>query len=182
MSGWTAAVLSMVFVVNPAGVGRATAWGDRAAPSWRAQLLPVVGLATGALIALGLLTAPILNGLNISTPTFRLAAALLAFLTGAKWLLAPTSPIEGLEPEATATTLGLTMLLTPGPVFVAMAANGDGGTVAGIVSVVVAMGLVSMALLLPRLAEPASGWLTRFSGAITVALAIVIGLDAVRTV
>ncbi len=182
MNGWTAAVLSMVFVINPAGVGRATAWGERTDRSWRAEVLTVLALAAATLVGWGLLTAPILNSLDISTPTFRLTAAVLSFVTGAKWLLTPTSPIEELDPGASATILGLTMLLTPGPVFVAMAANGDGGTAAGIVSVAVAIGVVSMMLILPRVPEPTSGWLARFSGGITVALAVVIGLDAVRTV
>jgi small neutral amino acid transporter SnatA (MarC family) len=134
------------------------------------------------LAGLGLLTAPILNLLDLSAPTFRLASAVLAFLTGAMWLLTPVSPIEQLERESAPATLGLTLLLTPGPVFVAMAANADAGTVAGIASVAVAMGLVATMLLLPRLSEPTASWLTRFWGAITIALAVAIGLDAARTV
>jgi hypothetical protein len=183
MEGWTAALLSVLFVMNPIGVARAAAWGDRSSPSWRREVAPTVGGAVAALAGLGLLTAPLLDIADLTTPTFRLAASLVIGVTGTVWMVGPTRPIEELEPHGSPQrVLGLTMLLTPGPVFAAMAANGDGGTAAGLASVVVAGGATLAALVAPRLPDPVALWATRLIGAVTIAIAVGIGINSARTV
>lgn len=183
MEGWTAALLSVLFVMNPIGVARAAAWGDRSSPDWRRQVVPTVAGAAAVLAALGLLTAPLLDLGDLTTPTFRLAASVVIGVTGTVWMVGPTRPIEDAEPHGgPRRVLGLTLLLTPGPVFAAMAANGDGGTVAGLVSVVVAGGAMLAALVAPRLPDPLALWATRLLGAVTIAIAVGIGINSARTV
>lgn len=181
MSGWAAAVVTMVLVVNAPGVSRAAAWGDRASPRWRAMVGRTVTAVTVALAGLGLITGPVLEALDLSTPTFRLGVAVVVGLTGAKWLLQPTPPI-GAPDAAPEVTLGLTLLLTPGPVMAAMAANGDAGWVAGVVSVLAAMATVTAALVAPRPPEPAGSWAARMVGALTLVVAVAVGIDSARTV
>ena len=181
MNGWAAALLSMALVVNPIGVGRAAAWADRDA-SWRRTIAPVIGAAALGLAGLGLLTAPILDLIDVTTPTFRLSAALVMGVTGLVWMLRPTRPVTDLGESSAWTVLGATMLLTPGPVFTAMAANGDGGTVAGLVSVGVALVLVAAAVLGRRLTDPMAAWATQLTGSGAAIVAVAIGLDAARTV
>ena len=181
MNGWAAALVSMALVVNPIGVGRAAVWGDRDA-TWRTGVAPILAGATAALATLGLLTAPILDLIDVTTPTFRLSAALLMGVTGLVWMLRPTRPVTELGDASAWTVLGATMLLTPGPVFTAMAANGDGGTVAGLVSVGVAMTLVAASVLGRRLTDPVASWAAQLTGSGAVIAAVAIGLDAARTV
>ena len=181
MNGWAAALVSMALVVNPIGVGRAAAWGSRDA-GWRRTVAPILAAATVALAGLGLLTAPILDLIDVTTPTFRLSAALVMGVTGLVWMLRPTRPVTELGDASAWTVLGATMLLTPGPVFTAMAANGDGGTVAGLVSVGVAMLLVAAAVLGRRLTDPVAAWAAQLTGSSAAIAAVAIGLDAARTV
>ena len=63
-----------------------------------------------------------------------------------------------------------------------MAANGDGGTVAGLVSVGVAGVLVAVAVLGRRLTDPVAVWAAQLTGAGAATVAVAIGLDAARTV
>lgn len=181
MNGWAAALVSMALVVNPIGVGRAAAWGPRDA-GWRTTVAPIMAAAALALAGLGLLTAPILELIDVTTPTFRLSAALVMGVTGLVWMLRPTRPVAELGDASPWTVLGATMLLTPGPVFTAMAANGDGGTVAGLVSVAVAMILVAAAVLGRRLTDPVASWAAQLTGSGAAIAAVAIGLDAARTV
>ena len=181
MNGWAAALVSMALVVNPIGVGRAATWGPRDA-DWRTTVAPILAAAAAALAGLGLLTAPILDLIDVTTPTFRLSAALVMGVTGLVWMLRPIRPVTELGDGSPWTLLGVTMLLTPGPVFTAMAANGDGGTVAGLVSVGVAMLLVAAAVLGRRLTDPAAAWAAQLTGSGAAIVAVAIGLDAARTV
>lgn len=183
MNGWVAAVLSLLVVVNPIGVSRAVGWQDRTVSSWRREVSTIVGAAALALVTLGLVTAPLLDLADLTTPTFRLAASVVIGFTGAVWMIAPTSPVKSLDDHTSApVTLGLTMLLTPGPVFAAMAANGDGGVAAGVVSVIIAMGATLALLVAKRLPEPVAVWATRFIGALTIVVAVGVGINAARTV
>ena len=181
MNGWAAALVSMALVVNPIGVGRAATWGPRDA-DWRTTVAPILAAAAAALAGLGLLTAPILDLIDVTTPTFRLSAALVMGVTGLVWMLRPIRPVTELGDGSPWTLLGVTMLLTPGPVFTAMAANGDGGTVAGLVSVGVAMVLVAAAVLGRRITDPAAAWAAQLTGSGAAIVAVAIGLDAARTV
>ncbi len=179
MSGWTAAVLGLVLAMNPPGVARAVPTADMA----RVKLVSQTVAAVGAIVlGVGLLAGPLMDALSISTPTFRLGAALVIGLTGGRWLLTPAEPLEaGATDRDTATHLA-TLLFSPGPVLAALAATGDGGALAGAVSVLVTFGVTLFLLLSTRLAEPTSGAVTRFVGALTLVAAIAIGLDSARTV
>lgn len=182
MSGWTAALISIAFVVNPPGVNRAVAWGDRTRPEWRRETGLIVAAATAILSTAGLLTAPLLELADLSTPTFRLAAAVVISVTGAVWLVRPTAPITDLGDATAFQTLGLTLLMSPGPIFASMAANGDAGTLAGLVAVFLAMALVLVAVWMPRVPDPPAAWTARLAGAATIAAAVGIGIDSARTV
>lgn len=182
MSGWSAAVMGLLFVMNPPGVSRSVGWGDRVSGTWRRHVVTVLTANAMVLVLAGLLAAPILRAADLSTPTFRLGAALVVGLTGAKWMLSPATPITHVETDRESATTLTTLLLTPGPVLAAMTANSDGGTLAGLVSVVVAVAATLVLLLLPPLGETSSAAATRFVGALALVVAVATGINSARTV
>ena len=88
MNGWAAALVSVTLVCNPIGVGRAAAWAPRDA-AWRRSTAPILAAAFAVLAGLGLLTAPVLDLIDVTTPTFRLSAALVMGVTGLLWMIRP---------------------------------------------------------------------------------------------
>lgn len=183
MSGWTAAIVSMVLVTNPAAVSWTAAWPERRGSAWRSEAVATVAGLSAVLAGIGLVGGPLLRWLDLSTPTFVLAAAVIMGLTGARFFLGRTEPVVAASDRRTrAVTLGALHLLTPGPVFAAIAASGDGGIVAGLVAVALAGALCVAALVLPRGAAPLHPAVVRMIGAATIVAAIAIGLDAARTV
>lgn len=182
MSGWTAALLSMVFVVNPPGVSYEAAWGDRSASSWRRLVLKALATATAVWATLSLVTGPLLEVIDLSGPTFRLATSVVVGVTGARWFVARPPVVEVADDDRSGLGHLLITLLSPGPIFAAMAANADAGAVAGLASVAVAGAAVVATLLLRRPAAPAGPAITRLVGALAIVVAVGIGIDSARTV
>ncbi len=183
MSGWPAALIGLIVVLNPVGVSRAVAWGDRGDPTQRNRFLAIVAGAAALLAALVLITGPLLELVDLSTPTFRLGVSVVMGLTGARWLLVPVATVtEAATPRDEALTLGATLLLAPGPVLAAMAGGADGGIAAGLISVVVAMAVTAALLVIARLSDPGASAGSRLIGAVAIVVAVSIGIDSARTV
>ena len=177
MSGWTGAIVGMLVALNPPAINRVVAWLDD--PGARRRLHLPLALV---LVLLSLLAAPILGLLDVSTHTFRLAAAVVVGITGAKWLLAPTSPITSVADERDGLLHSITLWFAPAPVLMALAANSEAGTVAGLVAcAIAAAATVALAAMKP-LPDPVAGALVRFVGALGIVAAVAIGLDAARSV
>ena len=182
MSGWIPAVLGLLFVINPPGVSHLTAWAPRADPGWRRTVLPTLAGATVVLAVLVAFTGPLLDLLDLSVPTFRLGASVVMGITGARWLVAPGTPIRSVETHREGLTYLALSLLAPGPVFGAMVASADAGWVAGLVAVVVAGAGCALTLLSPRLSDYAGAAAARLLGAATIVVAVAVGIDSARTV
>jgi small neutral amino acid transporter SnatA (MarC family) len=150
-------------------------------------------VALGALLALGSAAAlaavggAFLRALDISPETFRLAAALVLGLEGARALLL-ARPAR--EPElgglgAALVPVAFPLLLSPGVVALAVAAGGDGVELEAVVALAIACGLVLATTLVPRDGRAADALFLaggRLLGALEIVAGIALAVSAVRDV
>jgi small neutral amino acid transporter SnatA (MarC family) len=149
-------------------------------------------LALGSLLALGAGTALALSGralldaLEISPESFRLAAALVLTIEGARALLSgqPTtaSALPGLR--AALVPVAFPLLLQPGVVVLALAAGGDDVSGLAMGALAVALLLVVGTGLLPRgpRAEALLAAGGRLLGALEIVVGVALAVDALRDV
>jgi small neutral amino acid transporter SnatA (MarC family) len=149
-------------------------------------------VALGALLALGSAAAvaavggALLDALDISPETFRLAAAIVLALEGARALVLGRPPNE---PElgglgAALVPVAFPLLLTPGVVALAIAAGGDAVVTEAVIGLAFAYALVLLATFVPR-GERAEALLVaggRILGAAEIAAGIALSVDALRDV
>jgi small neutral amino acid transporter SnatA (MarC family) len=149
-------------------------------------------VALGALLALGTAAAvaavggAFLDTLDISPESFRLAAAVVLALEGARTLVLPR---PGTEPElgglgAALVPVAFPLLLTPGVVALALAAGGDEIAAEAVGALALAFGSVLAASLVPR-GDRADALLAagcRLLGAAEIAAGIALAVDALRDV
>jgi small neutral amino acid transporter SnatA (MarC family) len=149
-------------------------------------------LALGALVALAACAAVALAGsvvleaLDVSPESFRLAAALVLGLEGLRALLLPRPAAEPELPGlgAALVPIAFPLLLQPGVVMLALAAGGDDVAGRGIGALCVALGVAVLAGAL-RVGERGEALLAaggRLTGALEVAVAVALAVDAVRDV
>jgi small neutral amino acid transporter SnatA (MarC family) len=149
-------------------------------------------VALGALLALGSAAAvaavggAFLDSLDISPETFRLAAAVVLSLEGARALVLPRPAQEprlgGLA--AALVPVAFPLLLTPGAVVLALAAGGDEVAAEAVGALALAFALVLLATFVPR-GERADALLAaggRILGAAEIAAGIALAVDALRDV
>ena len=149
-------------------------------------------LALGALVALGAGAAlaaaggVVLEALDVSRESFRLAAALVLGLEGARALLLPRPPTEPELPglRAALVPIAFPLLLQPGVVMLALAAGADDvagraiGALAAALAVVVLAGAVQAGE--RGRALHAAG--RRLIGALELAVGVALAVDALRDV
>ncbi len=149
-------------------------------------------VALGALIALGTGAAlaavggVFLDWLDVSPESFRLAAALVLGLEGARALLVarPAAEPELAGLGAALVPVAFPLLLTPGVVALAIAAGGDGVEAAAIGALAAALLLVLLTAALPR-GTRADALLAaggRLLGATEIAAGIALAVEALRDV
>jgi small neutral amino acid transporter SnatA (MarC family) len=157
-----------------------------ALPGSRAALVlgSLVALAAGA--ALAVAGDVLLEALDVSPESFRLAAGLVLTLEGLRALVLPR-PAE--EPElpglgAALVPVAFPLLLQPGVVVLALAAGADGVVGEGIGALAVALLLVGLARLVPLGARGeglfAAG--ARILGALEIVAGAALAVDAIRDV
>jgi small neutral amino acid transporter SnatA (MarC family) len=170
---------ALVAVVNPFRLRLAL-------PERRAAVALGTLLALGAFAVIAAFGGRLLDAIDVSPESFRLGAAVVLALEGARALVfARPAP----EPELAALKAGLVpvafpLLLTPGVVALAVAAGGDGVEADAVGALAVALALVLAATLLPR--GTRSDALLAAGGRLLAALEIVAGVslavDAIRDV
>ena len=158
----------------------------RAFPTGPATLALGSLLAMGAGTALALSGRAVLGALDISPESFRLAAALVLTLEGARALLFEpptiTSALPGLR--AALVPVAFPLLLQPGVVVLALAAGGDDVSARALGALVVALLLVIGTGLLPRgpRAEVLLAGGGRLFGALEIVVGVALAVDALRDV
>ncbi|MGH3041551.1 MAG: hypothetical protein ACRDNG_07410 [Gaiellaceae bacterium] len=149
-------------------------------------------VALGALLALGsaaavaAVGATLLEALDISPESFRLAAAVVLALEGARALVLPR---PGAEPEldglgAALVPVAFPLLLTPGVVALALAAGGGEIAAEAAGALALAFGCVLLATVVPR-AERADALLAagaRLLGAAEIVAGVALAVDALHDV
>jgi small neutral amino acid transporter SnatA (MarC family) len=149
-------------------------------------------VALGALIALGAASAlaavgsSLLDALDITPETFRLAGAVVLALEGAHALLlarpVPEPELAGLG--AALVPVAFPLLLTPGVVMLALTAGGDDLVGEAVGALAVAFALVLLVMLIPRGArsDPLLAAGGRLLGALEIAAGIALAIDSLREV
>ena len=184
MTGWTAALVSIVLAANPLHAARTAAWERPAAPRWRQQVLLAVAVGFGVLVILAILSGPIRELLDVSIPTFHLASAIVLGLGGMVVMVGPGRQITDIPagPRATLAFLVGAVLLLPPVVFSTVGAAGDAGVAAAIVGAFIGLALCAVLLLAPRLNPQMADIGARMIGAAAVATALMVGIEAARAV
>ncbi len=178
MDSSLAVVLSLVITVNPVAI----CWSNGPTPVEKKQLrIAVFAFLSGCLFGLGALAGGIFDLLEISSPTFRLGAALVIGLSCGKWLVAPKfAPIRG---NSNGDSLHIILhMLSPGPVFAAIAGGGDAGILPLLLACTILLFTLGVATLVTVVNINIRDAALRLFGGSGIVLAVIIGLDAARTV
>jgi small neutral amino acid transporter SnatA (MarC family) len=175
------ALLAVVAAANPArlrlGVERA------AVPE------PVLGpIALGALVTLAATAGLVavgewaLRAIDVSPESFRLAAAVVLVLEGARrlvWARPRAEPVLA-GGWAALVPVAFPLLLEPGLVFVALAAGADASTAAAFGSLALALALVAAVGFLP--AGPLLPAAARLLAALEIAAGVALAIGAIRDI
>ncbi len=155
-------------------------------PERRAAVALGALLALGAIAGIAALGGTLLETLDVSPESFRLGAALVLALEGARALFFAR---PGAEPElagllSAVVPVAFPLLLTPGVVALAIAAGGDDVEAAAVGALGVAFGLALAATLVHR-GPRADALLAaggRLLGALEVAAGVALAVGAIRDV
>ena len=149
-------------------------------------------VALGALLAAAVCTAVavsgsvVLDALDVSPESFRLAAGLVLGLEGARALLSPRPPREPELPGlgAALVPVAFPLLLQPGVVMLALAAGADdvAGRAVGALCVAFAVVVLAGAVRVEGRGEALLAAGARLVGALEIAVGVVLAVDALRDV
>jgi small neutral amino acid transporter SnatA (MarC family) len=174
-------LLAMLAAVNPAAVALAL-W-----PRERGPIAAAAAAITWALVLVGAaVSEPLLDALDVSAATFRIAAGVVVGLAGARWLVFGASPVDVDTPVGTWRRLGVPLLIpvlvTPQLAMVAISTGADDGTLgaAWTAALVLALAWIA-AVVMKRRRLP---WLVtvRFLGALGILVAFALVVDGVKSV
>jgi small neutral amino acid transporter SnatA (MarC family) len=171
----------MLAAVNPAAVA-VVLW-----PRERDVIGAVAAAITLGIVAgLAAASEPILDALDVSAATFRVAAGVVVGLAGARWLVFGAHPVDVDTPPGTwrrvAVPALIPALITPQLVMATMSTGADDGTLVSVGAAAVAVALAWIATVLNK--RRRLGWVvgTRFVGALGIAVAFALVVDGVESV
>ena len=171
----------MLAAVNPAAVALVL-W-----PRERAAAVAIAAAVTwGLVLAAAGFSEPLLDLLDVSAATFRIATGVVVGLAGARWLVFGASPVDVDTAPGTWQRIGVPLLIpalvTPQLAMVAISTGADDG-------MLVAASTAAPALLLAGIAATVVkrrrvGWLVavRFLGALGILGAFALVVDGVKSV
>ena len=172
------ATLALVVATNPAVVGRCKASNSN---NSRRPFVITCFLSCCGLFTLGSLAGSIFDLLDVSSPTFSLAAALVIGLNSGRWLLIPKT--RSINSDITDGHLYVALhLLGPAPVFAAIAGGGDAGIHYLLLACAISLMLLLLMAIAPPVIEKVRASIIQFFGGSGVVVAVVMGIDAARTV
>jgi small neutral amino acid transporter SnatA (MarC family) len=168
-------VLALLLVaVNPAAVAVAIPRAELARTSTRIAFV-VTALAAAAL---AWCSEPVLDWLDVSPPTFQVAAGAVLAIAAGRWVAV------GARPRASVDRLAvLTALVSPQLVAVAITAGTEVGTAATTAAAAVALAASWAGVRWQRRGSAATwSWAARLVGLAGVAIALALVVDGVKTV
>jgi small neutral amino acid transporter SnatA (MarC family) len=151
----------------------------------RRTLALAAALATAVTIGAAAVSESVLDGLDVTTPTFQVATAVVLGVAGVRWLaigpwvLPEGAPLDGWRHAVV--PLLVPLLVTPQLIAVGIAVGADRGVAVVVLGAGVAMAL-SWGASVTRYRGPAWSVASRFVGLVAVVVALAQAVDGVRTV
>jgi small neutral amino acid transporter SnatA (MarC family) len=171
----------MLAAVNPAS-GALLLW-----PRERSAVTAVATGITWLLVLLAAVTSdPILDLLDVTTATFRIATGVVLGLAGARWLVFGASAVDVDAPAGSWRRVGVPLLIpaliTPQLVMVAISTGADHGMLVSAATSAVALLLGGLAIAVRK--RRRLGWVVgaRFLGTLGIAVAFALVVDGVKSV
>lgn len=173
--------MTVLAAVNPPAVAAALWPRERRAPM--AVAAAIAGLLA---VIVAALSDPVLDALDVSPATFRVAAGIVLGLAAARWLIvgAPAVSSDG-SPDGwgrVGVPLLIPVLVTPQLVTVSLSAGADDGVAVVVAGAAVGLLLASVGAIVPKRRQVV--WTTgaRLVAALAIALALALAVDGVKTV
>jgi small neutral amino acid transporter SnatA (MarC family) len=174
-------LLAMLAAVNPAAVALAL-W-----PRERGPVAAAAAVITWALVlAAGAASGPLLDALDVSAATFRIATGVVVGLAGARWLVFRVSPVDVDTPPGTWKRVGVPLLIpvlvTPQLAMVSISTGADDGTLGAAWTAAIVLALAWIAVVITK--RHRLPWLVtaRFLGALGILVAFALVVDGVKSV
>jgi small neutral amino acid transporter SnatA (MarC family) len=174
-------LLALFTAVNPFAVAVALWPRER-----RSLMAAAAAIACVCAIGSAAVSRPVLDGLDVTPGTFRVAAAVVLGIAGARWLVAGAPSVAAEGPSAgagrVAVPLLFPVLVTPQLAIVSMSTGADHGT-AVVVAGAAASLVVAWVATIATKRHP-GGWTAgaRLVAALAVAVALALAVDGVQTV
>lgn len=173
--------MALVAAVNPLAIAVALWPRER----WqRVAASALVALAGAVAAALG--SGPILDALDVTPGTFRVATAVVLGLASARWLIVGAPPVSAEGPAEGWNRVGVPILVpvivTPQLAMVSLSVGADDGV--ALVAIGVGAGLAAAWLLTVVTKRRQIAWTTgvRFVAAVALTVALALAVDGVKTV
>jgi small neutral amino acid transporter SnatA (MarC family) len=181
---WLAA---LVAAFNPGWVALGVPRAGRS-PRDVVAIAALGGLAGAVVVlAISLLSGPLLDVLDVSTPAFRLAAGVVAGVAGAVTLVRPApSPGPALDGRRAALIpVAIPLVVRPALVFLALSAHADRGV--PVVAAALTLSLAALVAVVARvrsedLGGPVVTWAARATAAVLVATSVLLVVDGIYSV
>ena len=171
----------MLAAVNPAAV---------ALVLWPRERMAAVAIAVavtwGLVLAAAGFSEPLLDLLDVSGATFRIATGVVVGLAGARWLVFGASPVDVDTAPGTWQRIGVPLLIpalvTPQLAMVAISTGADDGTIVAAATAAPALLLAGIAATVVK--RRRVGWLVavRSLGALGILVAFALVVDGVKSV
>jgi small neutral amino acid transporter SnatA (MarC family) len=170
----------LLVAVNPPAV--VAALGDGRC---RRELALAAGLAAAVATATAGLSGPVLDALDVTAPTFRVATAVVLGVAGVRWLALGPWVLPGDASQqgwrSVIAPLLVPLLVTPQLIAVSTSVGADRGVATVVLGAGVAMVLAWVAAVAcPR--RPGWAVASRFVGLLAVVVALALAVDGVRSV
>jgi small neutral amino acid transporter SnatA (MarC family) len=173
--------LPLLAALNPMAVAVALWPRER-----RTTMAAAAAIAWGIAVVCAAVSDPILDALDVTPGTFRVAAAVVLGIAGARWLIvgAPTVAGEGPAggPGRVALPLLIPVLLTPQLVMVSLSVGADDGVAAVAGGAAASLALAWFATSVTKRHHVAWTAGVRMVGALAIAVALALAVDGVKTV
>jgi small neutral amino acid transporter SnatA (MarC family) len=174
-------LLAMLAAVNPVAV---------ALLLWPRERGPVIAVAAAIAWSLAVAAAAasgfLLDLLDVSEATFRIAAGVVLGLAGARWLVLGASTVDVDTPAGSWRRVGVPLLIptlvTPPLAMVAISAGADDGVLVAAWTAAIALVLAWLSVTMRK--RRRLGWVVgaRFVGALGIAVAFAMVVDGVKSV
>jgi small neutral amino acid transporter SnatA (MarC family) len=174
-------LLALLAAVNPLAVAVALWPRER-----RSEMVAAIAVACAVAIAAAAVSDPVLDALDVTPGTFRVAAAVVLGVAGVRWLIvgAPSVAAEGPAAGAgrVAVPLLFPVLVTPQLAIVSMSTGADHGVAVVAAGAAASLAIAWVATVVTK--RHPVGWTAgvRLVGALAVAVSLALVVDGIKTV